>query len=326
MFNKSYRVVFVLVLFLQILSCDKVQETKTIKLAHGLDLNHPVHKAMVFMGKSLEKKSGGKLKLKIYPSNQLGTERQCLELLQIGSLDMTKVSAAVMENFSPKMEVFGLPFLFRNKTHRFSVLDGKIGEELLNDGQKYWLKGLGYYDAGSRSFYTKNKPITIPEDLKGLKIRVMESPTAMEMMRKLGGSPTPISSGELYTALQQGVVDGAENNPPTFFLSGEYEVCKYYSLDEHTSIPDVLVMSTHLWEQLTPKEKQWVQEAVDESIQYQRKLWEESEIKALAEIKKGGVKVIVPDKKPFEGKVKNMYENYKSKPEVYRLIQEIKKK
>src|SRR5690606_1444948 len=186
-------------------------------------------------------------KIDVYPNQQLGSERQCLELLQIGSLGMTKVSAAVMENFSPNMKVFGLPYLFKNRAQTFRVLDGPIGKELLDGGEKYWLKGLGYYDAGSRSFYTVKSPIEKPDDLKGLKIRVMESVTAMNMIKSMGGAPTPISSGELYTALQQGVVDGAENNPPTFYLSREYEVCKYFSLDEHTTIPDVLIMSTHLW-------------------------------------------------------------------------------
>ncbi|MCB0437094.1 MAG: DctP family TRAP transporter solute-binding subunit, partial [Mangrovimonas sp.] len=166
---------------------------------------------------------------KIYPNQQLGSERENLELLQIGSLDMTKVSVGVMENFAPKMKVFGLPFLFRDKQHAFNVLDGPIGKELLDEGEKYWLKGLCYYDAGSRSFYTKDKPVMTPEDLKGSKIRVMESVTAMDMVRSLGGAPTPISWGELYTSLQQGVVDGAENNPPSFYLSRHYEVCKFYS-------------------------------------------------------------------------------------------------
>src|SRR5690606_1836125 len=175
---------------------------------------------------------------------------------QIGSLDMTKVSVGVMENFAPKMKVFGLPFLFRDKQHSFSVLDGPIGQELLNEGEKFWLKGLCYYDAGSRSFYTKAKSIETPNDLSGYKIRVMESATAMDMIRSLGGAPTPISWGELYTALQQGVVDGAENNPPSFFLSRHYEVCKYYSLDEHTTLPDVLVVGTQFWNSLNTQEQE----------------------------------------------------------------------
>ncbi|OMP32363.1 MULTISPECIES: TRAP transporter substrate-binding protein [Mangrovimonas] len=309
---------------LLLMGCSDLQEHRVIKLGHGLDVNHSVHKAMEKMGEDLAQISGGKMQLEIYPSQQLGTERECLELLQIGSLDMTKVSSGVMENFSPNMKVFGIPFLFRDRAHSFEVLDGPIGKQLLDGGTKYWLKGLAYYDAGSRSFYTKDKPIHTPEDLKGLKIRVMESVTAIDMVKSLGGSPTPISWGELYTSLQQGVVDGAENNPPSFYLSRHYEVCKYYSLDEHTALPDVLLIGTHLWERLSDQEKEWLQEAVDKSVVYQRELWAEAEAEALREVQKAGVEIIRPDKTLFSDKVQGIYEQYKSNPEMYRLIQQIK--
>lgn len=314
---------FAIALFFGLVSCQSVEETKTIKLAHGLDETHPVHRAMVFMGQELEKKSEGTLKIEVYPNQQLGSERQCLELLQIGSLGMTKVSAAVMENFSPNMKVFGLPYLFKNRAQTFRVLDGPIGKELLDGGEKYWLKGLGYYDAGSRSFYTVKSPIEKPDDLKGLKIRVMESVTAMNMIKSMGGAPTPISSGELYTALQQGVVDGAENNPPTFYLTREYEVCKYFSLDEHTTIPDVLIMSTHLWNSLNEEEQGWVQEAADASVQYQRKLWANAEEEALAAVKKAGVTISRPDKAPFMEKVTSVYDSYRDNTEIHSLIKRI---
>ncbi|MGB5419974.1 TRAP transporter substrate-binding protein DctP, partial [Algibacter sp.] len=141
--------VFSIVSLMFLNGCNEISKTRTIKLAHGLDVNHSVHKAMVKMGEDLVKISGGKMELEIYPSQQLGTERECIELLQIGSLDMTKVSVGVLENFAPKMKIFGLPFLFRDKKHSFDVLDGPIGQELLDEGTKYWIKGLGYYDAGS---------------------------------------------------------------------------------------------------------------------------------------------------------------------------------
>jgi len=321
----SNHLVLVLSLILTFSACKTENKVRAIKLAHGLDVNHSVHKAMVRMGEELTKNSNGKLVLEIYPSQQLGTERECLELLQIGSLDITKVSAGALENFVPRMKVFGLPYLFKDRQHSFDVLDGKIGKELLADGEKFWLKGLGYYDAGSRSFYTKEKPINSPEDLFGLKVRVMESVTAMNMVKNLGGSPTPISWGELYTSLQQGVVDGAENNPPSFYLSRHYEVCKYYSLDEHTVLPDVLIAGTHLWEKLNEEEQTWLQDAADKSIVYQRKLWMEAEKEALEEVQKAGVTIIRPDKSLFESKVQVMYQDYKeNNPEVYQLIQQIK--
>jgi tripartite ATP-independent transporter DctP family solute receptor len=286
-------------------------------------MSHSVHKAMVKMGEDLDQLSEGKLNLEIYPSQQLGTERQCLELLQIGSLDMTKVSVGVLENFAPKMKVLGLPFLFRDREHSFKVLDGPLGQELLNGGEKYWLKGLGYYDAGSRSFYTKDKPVNTPEDLIGQKIRVMESVTAMDMVSGLGGSPTPISWGELYTALQQGVVDGAENNPPSFYLSRHYEVAKFYTLDEHTVLPDVLLAGTHLWHELSEDEQGWLKKAVDNSVVYQRKLWLVAENEALEAVKKAGVQIIYPDKTLFADKIKDSFDKYKEDTEFYQMIKDI---
>ncbi|MDP5061338.1 MAG: TRAP transporter substrate-binding protein [Maribacter sp.] len=320
---KSKRILFMIILMITFMGCGIQNETKTLRLGHGLDVSHSVHKAMVKMAEDLSTRSGGKLKLEIYPSQQLGTERECLELLQIGSLDMTKVSVGVLENFAPKMKVLGLPFLFRDRQHSFDVLDGPIGEMLLNEGEKYWLKGLGYYDAGSRSFYTMNKPIEKPDDLIGEKIRVMESATAVNMVKALGGSPTPISWGELYTSLQQGVVDGAENNPPSFYLSRHYEVCKYYSLDEHTVLPDVLLIGTYVYDKLNEQEKKWLNESVKESVKYQRILWAEAEEEALREVQKAGVKIIRPDKTLFAEKVQSIFEGYKEDKEMYSLIKQI---
>jgi len=322
-FQLNIKYIFLLILTIALFSCNNNQEIKIIKLAHGLDVNHSVHKAMIFMAERLSENSGGKLKIEIYPNQQLGTERQYLELLQIGSLGMAKVSGGVLENFAPKMKVFSIPFLFRDKEHSHKILDGEIGKELLLDGEKYWLRGLTYYDAGSRSFYTKEKPIMVPEDLSGMKIRVLESVTAMDMVRALGGSPTPISWGELYTALQQGVVDGAENNPPSFYLSHHYEVCKYYSLDEHTVIPDILLIGTHVWNRLSAQEQNWLQQAANESSIYQRKLWTKAEDEALEAVIKAGVQVIRPDKSAFIDKIKPIYNGYKDDDIIYDLITRI---
>lgn len=308
---------FILLIFNQ---CGEISKTKTLKLAHGLDIYHSVHLAMVKMGEDLEKISGNKIRLEIYPNQQLGTERECIELLQIGSLDMTKVSVGVLENFAPKMKVFGLPFLFRDRQHSFNVLDGPVGQELLDEGIDYWIKGLGYYDAGSRSFYTKSKPIDSPSDLKGMKIRVMESPTAIEMIKSFGGSPTPISWGELYTSLQQGVVDGAENNPPSFYLSRHYEVCKFYSIDEHTVLPDVLIIGTQTWNRFSKEEQAWIQEAVNNSVVHQRKLWKIAEQEALDEVIKAGVTVSYPDKTKFRESVKSIYDKAKEDKEMAGLV------
>jgi len=305
-------------------ACNLESRTRVIKLGHALNADHPVHKAMVYMAEKVKEKSNGKMRIDIYPSQQLGTERELVELLQIGSLGITKVSSGAIEGFVPVYKVFGLPYIFRNEEHRFNVLEGEIGKEILLSSEKYWLRGLCYYDAGSRSFYSKAKPIMGPEDLNGLKVRTMNSPTAVGMIQQLGGSATPIAWGELYTALQQGVVDAAENNPPSYHLSRHYEVCKYYSLDEHTSIPDVLLISTIIWNNLSFLEQQWLQEAADESAHYQKQLWKDACEFALEEVQKSGVKVFYPEKLPFSKKVEAIYEDYRDQPEIYELIQKIK--
>lgn len=275
------------------------------------------------MAKRVYQLSDGKLRIQIYPSGQLGSEQQCVELLQIGSLTMTKISTAVMESFTDDYKVLGLPYLFRDKVHAFKVLDGPIGKDLLQSTTNKWIRGLCFYDAGSRSFYTIKKPILTPDDLKGLKIRVMKSNTAVEMVRAMGGSPTPLSWGELYTALQSGVVDGAENNPPSFYTSHHYEICKFYSLDEHTSVPDVLIINEKIWQKLTKEEKDWLQTAANESVKLERKLWAESVNKSLEEVQKAGVKIYHPDKSLFAGKVQGIYDSYKKQKNIYTYIKRI---
>lgn len=312
---------FAFVMF-TLLGCETDTEVREIKLAHGLDISHPVHKGMVFMKERLAEKSGGTMIIDIYPNQQLGSERECLELLQIGSLGMTKVSTGVLENFVPSLQLFGLPFLFRDREHRFEVLEGEIGEEFLNKSLDKRLKGLTFYDAGSRSFYSK-VPVNEPDDLKGLKLRVMESNTAINMVKHLGGSPTPIAWGELYTALQQGIVDGAENNLPSFYLSRHYEVCKYFTMDEHTALPDELLISTLVWNDLSPQEQKWLKEAAMESSEYQKKIWREAELDALEQIQAAGVEVIYPDKERYREKVQPMYEQFSQDPEMKELIEAI---
>lgn len=304
--------------------CANQKKNTTLKLAHGLDPSHPVHEAMVYMAEQLEIESCGKMSIEIYPSGQLGGEQQCVELLQIGSLAITKVSAAVLESFTPNYQVLGLPYIFRSREHHFKTLDGPIGAEFLNSTEKFNLKGLCFYDAGFRSYYTVNKPIHTFEDLDGMKIRVMKSQTAMNMVKSMGGSPTPISWGELYTALQSGVVDGAENNPPSLHTSRHYEVCKYYSLNEHTCVPDVIIISTVVWNKLSEQEQNWLMAAAEKSVVKERELWRKAEDHALEIIKDAGVEVIIPDKEPFMKLVEPIYEAYKSQPEVYDLIQRIR--
>lgn len=307
------------------------KQKRILKLAHGLNTQHPVHKAMEFLAERAADLSAGTLEVQIFPSEQLGNEKECIEALQLGYLAMTKTSTGPMEAFVPRIRIFGIPYLFRGSEHFWNVVLGPIGKDLLAAGEAKGLRGLCYYDAGARSFYSKDEPINKPSDLEGKKVRVMNSVMAMEMIKAMGGSPTPISWGELYTSLDQGVVDAAENNPPSFDTSRHFEICNYYSLDEHVRLPDMLVISARVWADLTDKQQQWLQQAVDESVVYGRELWTKAEKKSLEVVKDYGVTVTYPDKKPFQDAVTPMWEKFlnSSNPEdkaigaLIKQIQEI---
>jgi tripartite ATP-independent transporter DctP family solute receptor len=306
--------------------CGPREDVRVLKLAHALDTSHPVHRAMVHMANRAAELSDGHMRIEIHPSGQLGEERELIEMLQIGSIAMTKVSASPLESFVPEMNIFSIPYLFRDQDHLWRVLDGEIGEELLASGVGYYLRGLGYYDAGPRSFYTTDIPVRTPEDLAGLKIRVQQSYTSVRMVRALGGSATPIDWGELYSALQQGVVDGAENNAPSFYLSRHYEVCRFYTLDEHTWVPDVLLISTHVWDSLSPEEQRWLRDAADASVTEQRRLWLESTMEALDAVRAAGVEIIEPDKDAFRRAAQPMFEGFRGTAtyDLIRSIQEVR--
>jgi len=273
--------------------CSNDNQKITIKLAHGLDAKHPVHQAIVHLDERLKLISDGKMGLDIYPSGQLGSERELIELLQIGSLGMTKISASTLEGFVPEIKVFNLPYLFKNNQHLWKVLNNEIGRKLLVAGEPFLIRGLGYYDAGSRSFYSTDRPVNNP------------------------------AFGELYTALQQGVVDGAENNPPSFYLSRHYEVSKFYTLDEHTSIPDVILISKYVWDTLTEQQQRWLQQATDDSVVFQRGLWQSATDEALAAVKAAGVEVIIPDKSDFLNSVDDVYAE-ETDPNLLEMITAIK--
>ncbi|HOM61393.1 MAG TPA: TRAP transporter substrate-binding protein [Anaerohalosphaeraceae bacterium] len=301
------------------------RDVRVLRLAHSLNLRHPVHLTLEYLAERVREKSDGHLIVEVFPNEQLGTEKEQIEALQIGYMAMTKTSTAPMESFVPELKIFGIPYLFRDSEHFWKVVQGPIGKKLLEAGVDKGLKGLCYYDAGARSFYAK-KPITSPDDLKGLKVRVMQSIMAMEMIETMGASPTPIPWGELYTALDQGIVDAAENNPPSFETSRHFEVCKYYILDEHVRVPDMLVISTEVWNHLSPQEQAILQEAVEESVVYNRKAWAEAEVASLNAVKAAGVTVIEPDKTLFQQAVRPMWERYKNTElgDLIRQIQEVR--
>ncbi|WP_394211887.1 TRAP transporter substrate-binding protein [Enterovibrio calviensis] len=292
----------------------------TFKLSHNHPRDHAVHEAMTFMAKEVREMTDGEVRIRIYPDAQLGSQRESMELMQNGALHMVKTNAAELEAFSPEYAAFNMPYLFRDQAHYYSITDGEVGRDILNSSEKSGFIGVTYYDAGARSFYT-NKPINTPEDLKGMKIRVQPSPSAIAMVEALGGSATPLAYGELYTALQQGVVDAAENNIPSFGLSRHSEVSKYFSLDEHTMVPDVLVISTEAYEGLSEEHQKALMEAATKSSEYMKGLWAKSEAKERAKAEKMGVKFVSINKQAFVDAVQPMYADLgKTNPELSELV------
>lgn len=298
-------------------------KVRTLKMGHTLDPSHPVHLAMVNMKERLEAISNGTMSIEIYPSGVLGSETECVEQLQNGSLALTKTSTAPLEGFVQELQVFGLPYVFRDEDHYWEVLEGEIGKELLEKPRAQKILGLCYYDSGSRNFYTTRRPIRGPDDLKGMKIRVQNSPVAIRMIEVFGGSATPIAFGELYTALAQGTVDGAENNVPSFVTSRHFEVAKYFTQNAHTRVPDMVLVSTNVWDTLSPVEQAWLKQAADESAIYQRKLWAEATAEDLAQVQATGVEVIQPDIEAFIQKAAPIYADYDGTP-VQPLLERIR--
>ncbi|MBW9398533.1 MULTISPECIES: TRAP transporter substrate-binding protein [Leclercia] len=296
-------------------AADKV----TLKLAHNLERSHVVHRAFEAMAKDVKTLSDGTMTIRIYPSSQMGNARETMELLQNGALDMTKGSASDLESFDNIYAIYNLPFLFRDQAHFNTVVFGDIGKEIMASTKERGFFALSAYVAGTRSFYAK-KPITKPDDLKGLKIRVQPSPTTIKMIELMGGSPTPVSFGEVYTAMQQGVVDGAENNVPSWVQTRHIEIAKVFSEDEHASIPDFLVIATKTWDALTPAQQQILATAASNSQVYQQKLWDEIDAQTRAQAKAMGGEIIKVDKAPFRAAVQPLFDDFKKDPKQAALL------
>lgn len=321
--KKYFFLVIIFIGSLLISSCASVGNSKTLYFAHSLPTSHPVHKGILVMQEVLNEKSGGQLQIKIFPDGQLGSEREALELLQIGSIAMTKVSASALSNFAPEYQITVIPYLFRDSEHLFKNLEGEVGEQMLASGTEYLLRGVCFYDAGARSFYTKDKPVNSPDDLGGLKVRVQNDQMSVDMANTLGASATPMSFGELYTALQQNVVDGAENNIPSFVSSNHFEVCKYYIFDEHTMVPDVVIIGTKFWDLLSDEEKEWIDAAAKESVAKQKQFWAETIEENMKMLKEAGVEFIYPDKAPFVEKSRPVMQRLMKNPDLKPIIDKI---
>ncbi|MGB3627254.1 MAG: TRAP transporter substrate-binding protein [Henriciella sp.] len=295
-------------------------------LLHATDAQpdgYPTVEAVREFGRLLSERSGGRLDLKLYPGGQLGNERDTLEITIFGGIDVNRVSIAPLGSISAEARVPTLPFIFRDTAHMRAALDGAPGETILSSLEPHGLIGLCFYDAGARSFYTTKKPVRTPEDLKGMKIRVMSSDMFVSMVNTLGGDATPMAYGEVYQGLMQGVIDGAENNWPSYFSSRHFEVAGYYSLTQHVMAPEVLLMSERCWAGLDEADRALVRACAKESVTFMRALWDERSAEAQAEIEAAGIEIVEPDRAPFVEAVQPVWERYLATPELKGLSEAI---
>ena len=247
-----------------------------LTLSHGLSETHTVHIAMEEFAEEVKEKTKGRIQIKIFPNGQLGSETESMEQLNAGVIAMTKVAAPNLATFEEGYNTFGLPYIFDDEEDFYQVMDSDAMEDFFLSTEDEGFVTLTYYTSGARSFYTKNTPIRTPEDLKGLKIRVQDMESQTDMMKALGGTPVAMSYGDVYTSLQTGIIDGTENNETALTTGKHGEICKYYSLDQHAMIPDVMVMSSKIWKQISKEDQEIILQAAHDSTESHKVMWEEA--------------------------------------------------
>ena len=311
------------------LATPALAQKTVLKAADVHPLGYPTVEAVVQMGKKLEKATNGRLSIQMYPSMQLGGEKEMIEQAQIGALQIARVSVGPVGSVVDSLNVFNMPFVFRNVNHMRAVIDGPIGDELLKsitDNPKTGLIGLAWMDAGARSFYNKVRDIKTVQDLKGLKFRMMGNPIFVETANALGGNGVAMGMDQVMNALQTGVVDGAENNPPSYDSFGHIPVAKHYTLTEHLIIPEILVFSRKAFDAMSKEDQALILKFGKETQLEQRKLWDERVKVSMDKIKAAGVNVItIADKKPFQDAVKPVWDKYGAKyADLVKRIQDVK--
>jgi tripartite ATP-independent transporter DctP family solute receptor len=288
---------------------------------HNAD-DYPTVVAVKHMSELLEKASGGKHKIKVFNKAALGSEKETIDQVKIGALDMARVNVAPMNGVCPMTMVPTMPFLFRSVEHMRHALDGPVGEEILKSCESAGFVGLAFYDSGARSIYAK-KPIKTVADAKGLKIRVQQSDLWVSLVSAMGANATPMPYGEVYTGLKTGLIDAAENNIPSFDTAKHVEAVKVYSKTEHSMAPEILVMSKVVWDKLPKAEQDMVRKAAKDSVAFQRKAWDEQEAKSLANVKAAGAQIVDVDKKSFQAVMGPVYDKFMTTPDMKRLVKAI---
>lgn len=300
--KKRWGILLCIVMLVTALSgCGSTEQKRIIRIGHNQSTNHPTHIALVAFQDFINERLGDKYEVQVYPSELLGSQTDMVQLTQTGAIDYCVASNAILETFSKNYEIFNLPYLFASaEAYHHAMDDPEVTDPIFKATETAGFTAVTWLDAGTRNFYTVNKPIESPADLKGLKIRVQQSPTNIEMMRLLGGSATPMGFGEVYTALQSNIIDGAENNEMALTDNGHGDVCKYYSYDMHQMVPDILIGNNAFFEGLTEEEQEIFEEGYQLVNQVQREEW----VKAVERAKEKAeneqhVQFIYPDQAPF---------------------------
>jgi tripartite ATP-independent transporter DctP family solute receptor len=296
----------------------------TLKAADIHPDGYPTIEGVKYMGKLVEERTGGRIKIQMFHSRQLGDEKDTLEQTRFGVIDITRVNTAPLNNLVPETLVAGLPFIFRDTAHMQKAMDGEIGEDIGRGTLAHGLVTLAYYDSGARSFYTKPRAVPEPSDLKGLKVRVQQSDMWVALMRAFGANATPLPFGEVYSALQTGVVDGAENNIPSYLTSRHFEVAKFYTKTEHSLSPEILAMSKRSYDKLAKPDQEIIRAAAKESVPHMRTLWVAMEDTALKQVVEGGTQIVEADKPAYAKLVQPVYDQFVKDTKLKALVERIR--
>lgn len=297
----------------------------TLRSADTHPAGYPTVEAVKKMGELVKERSNGRLCIEVFPASALGEEKDSIEQTQFGVLDMVRASFGPFNNIIPETQVVSLPYIFRSGEHMHRVMDGPVGEEIAKGFAAHDLVVLGYYDGGARSFYNSQRPVSKVADLKGMKFRVMQSDVFVDMMSALGANATPMPYGEVYSAIQTGVIDGAENNQPSYDTSGHFEVAKYYTLDEHLIMPEVLAISQKSWDKLSPEDQKIIADAGKDSVPIMRELWAAKVKESEEKVEKSGAQITrLEDKKEFIDAMQPVYDKYVTTDALKDLVVRIK--
>lgn len=302
----------------------EVARDRPLFVADAHPSEYPTVQALFAIDRILAERTGGEMRVRVYSGGQLGSEADTLEITIFGGLDLNRVNLAPLNSIVPETLVLALPFLFRDTDHLRAALDGAPGKKILRSMAPHGLIGLCYYDSGGRSFYNTRRPIHTPEDLRGLKIRVQNSDIYVAMVQALGGNPTPIPYGEVYQALVQGVVDGAENNWPSYESSRHFEVARHYSLTRHVLAPEVLVASERTWQKLDEQQRNHLQAAADESVLVMRELWDQRVTDARKRMLEAGIELVEEiDHDAFRERMLPVWDRFLTTPTLRDLARQI---